>query len=64
MLLVLLGRFLDASFSGADPARRKPTAQRLCAEALGRWATEEEFEALAARWAPPTSVLEEGAHAG
>lgn len=51
MLGVLLGIFFDASFAG-PPAARKPTAQRICAEALARCATETEFDALVERWAP------------
>jgi hypothetical protein len=58
MLLVLVGWFFDASFSGPDGSRR-PTAQRLCAEAMARFATDEEFDALVARW-QPTDVAEVG----
>jgi hypothetical protein len=49
-LMQLVGQFFDESFEMRAPSRRKPTAQRLCAEAMARWLTREEFDALATRW--------------
>ena len=52
MLLRLVAEFFSDSFeSSREGAAPKPTSQRLCAEAIGRFATDAECDELARRFA-------------
>jgi hypothetical protein len=53
MLVRLAAEFFRDSFEGrGDASSRKPTAQRLCAEAVARFATPREFDVLVSHFAP------------